>query len=149
MSPVKFLRDLCVVLVAVGCVLWGVTRWLMIPWVVDGPSMAPALEEGDRVLVNLYTLRGRLPRTGEIVVLSGPGEIDLVKRVAREPYPGETPYPAPTLATDSPLEPSFTVLGDNRDQSLDSRTFGRVPRHRILGSVVWRYWPLGRFGSIE
>jgi len=149
MSPVRFLRDLCVVLLAVGCVVWGVTRWLMIPWVVAGPSMQPTLEEGDRVLVDLLTLQGRLPRTGEIVVLSGPGGEDLVKRIAREPYPGEAPYPASTLPPDSPLEPSFAVLGDNGDQSLDSRTFGRVPRHRIRGRIVWRYWPLTRLGSIK
>jgi len=148
-SPARFLRDLCVVLVAVSCVGWGVTRWVMIPWVVAGPSMEPALEEGDRVLVNLFVLRGRLPRTGEIVVLSGPGGGDLVKRIAREPYPGEVPYPASILPPGSPLDPSFAVVGDNKDDSFDSRTFGRVPRHRIRGLVVWRYWPLTRLGSIE
>jgi signal peptidase I len=149
MSPSRFLRDLCIVLVAVGCVVWGVTRWVMIPWVVAGPSMEPTLEEGDRVLVDLFTLRGRLPRTGEIVVLSGPGGEDLVKRIAREPYPSEAPYPPSTLTPDSPLETSYAVLGDNGDQSLDSRTFGRVPRHRLRGLVVWRYWPLTRLGSIK
>jgi len=149
MNPFRFLRDLCLVLVVVGCVVWGVTRWLMIPWVVAGPSMEPTLEEGDRVLVDLITLRRRLPVTGEIVVLSGPGGEDLVKRIAREPYPGETPYPASTLTPDSPLEPSYPVLGDNRDRSLDSRTFGRVPRHHIRGRVVWRYWPPARLGSIK
>jgi len=149
MSPARFLRDLCLVLVAVGCVVWGVTRWLMIPWVVAGPSMEPTLQEGDRVLVDLITLRGRLPRTGEVIVLSGPGDEDLVKRIAREPYPGDLPYPAPILAPYSPLEPDFGVLGDNPDQSRDSRAFGRVPRHRIRGRVAWRYWPLSRLGPIK
>ena len=149
MSPSRFFRDLCIALVTMGCVVWGVTRWLMIPWVVAGPSMEPTLEEGDRVLVDLITLRGRLPRTGEIVVLSGPGGEDLVKRIAREPYPGEAPYPASTLPPDSALEPSYAVLGDNGDHSLDSRTFGRVPRHRLRGRVVWRYWPVTRLGSIK
>jgi signal peptidase I len=149
MSPSRFLRDLCIVLIIVGFVLWGVTRWLMIPWVVAGPSMEPTLSEGDRVLVDLFTLRERLPRTGEIVVLSGPEGEDLVKRIAREPYPGEAAYPPSLLTPDSALELSYPVLGDNRDQSLDSRTFGRVPRHRVRGRVVWRYWPLTRFGSIE
>jgi len=149
MSPARFLRDLCLVLVAVGCVVWGVTRWLMIPWVVAGPSMEPTLQEGDRVLVDLITLRGRLPRTGEVVVLSGPGDEDMVKRIAREPYPAEAPYPASILAPYSPLEPDFGVLGDNPDQSRDSRAFGRVPRHRIRGRVAWRYWPLSRLGPIK
>jgi signal peptidase I len=149
MSPARFLRELCVVLACVGLVLWGVTRVLVIPWVVAGPSMEPTLADGDRVLVDLWTLRGRLPRPGEIVVASGPGDEALVKRVAREPYPGNDPYPIPILAADSPLEPTFVVLGDNPDDSRDSRAFGRLPRHRIRGRVVWRYWPLSRWGSIE
>ena len=149
MSPGRFLRDLCVVLLCVGCVVWGVTHWLVIPWVVLGPSMEPTLREGDRVLVDLWTLRRRLPRTGDIVVVSGPGDEDLVKRIAREPYPGKDAYPDSTLAKDSPLESTFVVLGDNPERSLDSRSFGRIPRHRIRGRVVWRYWPLSRRGSIE
>lgn len=149
MSPTRFLRDLCLVLACVGFVVWGVTRWLVIPWVVEGPSMEPTLREGDRVLVDLWTLRRRLPRPGDIVVVAGPGEVDLVKRIAREPYPGNDPYPSSALSTDSPLEPAFVVLGDNAAQSLDSRDFGRLPRHRIRGRVLWRYWPLSEWGSIE
>jgi signal peptidase I len=41
----------------------------------------------------------------------------------------------------------FFVLGDNRGVSIDSRTFGLVPRDRILGHVVTRYWPLDRAGE--
>ena len=125
------------------------TRWVVIPWVVSGPSMEPTLSEGDRVLVDLWSLRSRSPRPGEIVVCAGPGDEDLVKRVAREPYPGNDPYPSPVLTTSSPLEPSFVVLGDNPDHSLDSRSFGRVPQHRIRGRVAWRYWPLSRLGPIK
>ena len=149
MSHGRFLRDLCVVLTCVGFVVWGVTHWLAIPWVVAGPSMEPTLREGDRVLVDLLTLRRRLPRPGDIVVVSGPGDEDLVKRVAHEPYPGNDPYPIPLVSADSPLEPTFVVLGDNPAESLDSRGFGRLPRHRFRGRVVWRYWPLPRWGSIE
>jgi signal peptidase I len=149
MSQVRFLRELCVVLACVGLVVWSVTHWLVIPWVVAGPSMEPTLKEGDRVLMDLWTLRRRLPRPGDVVVVSGPGEEDLVKRVAREPYPGDDPYPIPMLAADSPLEPTFVVLGDNPAESRDSRSFGRLPRHRFRGRVAWRYWPLSRWGSIE
>ena len=149
MSPVRFLRDLIVVLVCAGGAIWGVTRWLVRPFIVSGPSMQPTLHDGDRVLVDLRLLKQRLPSPGDIVVLLGPGDVDLVKRIAREPYPGNAPYPAAAIAADSQLEPSFIVLGDNPAESLDSRAFGRIPRHRIQGRVFWRYWPVTRLGSIE
>jgi signal peptidase I len=149
MSHGRFLRDLCLVLACAGVAIWGVTRWVTIPWVVAGPSMEPTLREGDRVLVDLWSFRRRLPRPGDVIVASGPGDEDLVKRIAPEPYPGIDPYPAPVLAAESPLEPTFVVLGDNRAASRDSRTFGRLPRHRIRGRVAWRYWPLSRWGPIE
>ena len=149
MTPVRFLRDLIVVLVCAGVTVWGITHWLAAPFAVAGPSMQPTLQEGDRVLVDLTSLKRRVPQAGEIVVLSGPeGEI-LVKRIAREPYPGKDSYPPAALPLDSPLEPTFVVLGDNPDESRDSRAFGRVPRHCIRGRVCWRYWPLTRLGPIE
>jgi len=149
MSPARFLRELCLVLLVAGGGIWAATRWVAIPWVVEGPSMEPTLQDGDRVIVELWTLRGRPPAPGSVVVFSGPGGEDLVKRVAREPYPGNDPYPPAAVRPDSPLEPSFLVLGDNASQSRDSREFGRVPRHRIRGRVLWRYWPLSRAGAIE
>lgn len=41
------------------------------------------------------------------------------------------------------------VLGDNRDHSIDSRTFGPVPRHAIIGVVTWRVWPFGEYGAVS
>jgi signal peptidase I len=149
MTAARFLRELCVVLALAGLVLWALTKWVAIPWVVEGPSMEPTLYDGDRVIVDLWSLRGRPPRTGDVVVIAGGDDQDLVKRVAAEPYPGNDPYPPAQLAPDSPLEPAFVVLGDNPGQSRDSRTFGRVPRHRIRGRVAVRYWPLSRIGAIE
>ncbi|HZV49183.1 MAG TPA: signal peptidase I [Candidatus Dormibacteraeota bacterium] len=42
----------------------------------------------------------------------------------------------------------YFVLGDNRNASLDSREFGLVPRSRIVGLVLARYWPLDRAGVL-
>jgi signal peptidase I len=39
------------------------------------------------------------------------------------------------------------LLGDNRPESCDSRVFGAVPKHDVIGRILLRYWPLGRFGS--
>lgn len=40
------------------------------------------------------------------------------------------------------------LMGDNRDESMDSRTFGCVPIEKIEGKVKFRYWPLNKFGGV-
>lgn len=41
----------------------------------------------------------------------------------------------------------YFVLGDNRSASCDSRVWGSVPKSDLIGTVVFRYWPLSRLGS--
>jgi signal peptidase I len=41
---------------------------------------------------------------------------------------------------------SYFMMGDNRSQSCDSRTWGAVPRNKLIGTVFFVYWPLGRVG---
>lgn len=144
-----FLRDLVIALAVVLALVAGTTRWIAIPWVVRGSSMEPTLWDGDRVIVGLAVFRTRDPRPRDVVMLLGPGDVALVKRVAREPLAADASYPEAVLTPDSALEPTYPVLGDNPSESSDSRMFGRVPRHRIQGRVLWRYWPPSRGGRIE
>lgn len=46
-------------------------------------------------------------------------------------------------------EGTLYVMGDNREQSKDSRTFGCIPEERVNGKVMIRVWPLTKFGSID
>ncbi len=41
------------------------------------------------------------------------------------------------------------VLGDNRNNSLDSHLWGPLPEDKVIGTAIWRYWPLNRFGPIR
>jgi signal peptidase I len=41
------------------------------------------------------------------------------------------------------------VMGDNRDESFDSRRFGPIPVEDIVGEAVVRIWPIARFGSVD
>jgi nickel-type superoxide dismutase maturation protease len=90
---------------------------------VEDQSMEPTLRSGDYVLVNRWAYRSRSPAAGEIVVLRNPeatGQF-LIKRVmSGDPIAG------------------FFVLGDNVAHSRDSRHFGMVPQHLILGRVRYR-----------
>ena len=128
---------------------------------VVGLSMQPALRNGQRCLLNLWIFRLRSPRRGEIVVLRDPqdngcsvkrvvavsgdsvwlrdGHVYLNGRKFEEPYlPAHTPtYPDPNLREQRLTcgKDQYIVLGDNRNNSTDSRAYGPVPRSRILGLV--------------
>jgi nickel-type superoxide dismutase maturation protease len=111
--------------------------WLRLSrYVVRGPSMEPALRDGDRLLVLRGAQRLRAPRPGEIV-LARPRALDgreIVKRVAA------------VERANGGLR--LTLLGDNPAASTDSRTFGLVSRAEITGRVLLRYWPDERRGRI-
>ncbi|MHB1929401.1 MAG: nickel-type superoxide dismutase maturation protease, partial [Acidimicrobiales bacterium] len=98
---------------------------------VEGPSMRPALQPGDRLLV--VRRRGRPPAAGDVVALRDPTDRRrlLVKRVAAVASSG------------------VTVLGDNTGASTDSRSFGAVPPGSLLGRAVYRYAPASRVGRLR
>lgn len=138
--------------------------------VVRGSSMAPGIQDGDRILVEPWSyLLGPIER-GDIVVLRYPldPEIDYIKRIIGVPGDRvtlahgevwvnderlEEPYVESVDATSAcavEVEPGhYFVLGDNRPRSSDSREFGFVPEAYVRGRVDLRLWPLGRAGLIK
>jgi signal peptidase I len=138
--------------------------------VVRGSSMAPGIQDGDRILVEPWSyLLGPIEH-GDIVVLRYPldPEIDYIKRVIGLPGDRVTLAHGEVWVNDERLaEPyvqsvdvssslsieveavHYFVLGDNRPRSSDSREFGFVPEGYVRGRVDLRLWPLGRAGLIE
>ncbi|HYH06535.1 MAG TPA: signal peptidase I [Thermoanaerobaculia bacterium] len=124
---------------------------------IPSRSMAPTLEPGDQILVTRYLTDE--PQRGHVVVFEGRNEL-LVKRVIAVPgdlvdsrlgrvrvggYTLAEPYvlrPAASGAIDAQVIPSesYYVLGDNRDDSVDSRSWGVVPRERIVGRARMVLW---------
>lgn len=134
---------------------------------VEGHSMAPTLEDQDRLIVNKleYRLPNHDPAFGDIVMLLFPNDPDksFVKRVVGEPgdtirsvnghvYRNDEPLPDDfipeeyrsydTWGPEIVPEGYYFVMGDHRNNSSDSRTWRYVPKKYIIGKVQLRWWPL-------
>lgn len=150
------------VAIALALLVRGAVRLYSIP----SASMAPTLHRGDQIVVTPY-FRGA-PRRGDVVVFEWPMDprVLMVKRVVAVPgdmidsrlgrvrlggYTLTEPYvqhPASSGAIPAQVVPAgaYFVLGDNRMDSVDSRSWGVVPRERIVGRarlVLWSSRPLG------
>jgi len=138
---------------------------------VEGQSMEPNLHSEQRLVVEKLSYRFHGPQRFDIVVLKMPsqGEELLIKRVIG--LPGETIEIRDGLVyvDGKPLEEPFTddlthagqesivivpplhiyVMGDNRDRSNDSRSFGPVSIDNIVGRAWFSYWPPEQIGLVH
>ena len=104
---------------------------------VQGRSMLRAYSPGDRLLVERLTYRLREPRVGDGVVVRQPGSdgrLDL-KRIAAAPGSTVTMRGEPVVLGYH----EWYVLGDNLNESTDSRQLGPIKRDDIVGRVWKRY----------
>jgi len=132
---------------------------------VDGLSMAPTLEDHDRLIVNKLVYELGEPRPGDIVMLYYPlnpdkmfvkrviaGEGDVVRIVDGRVYVNDIPlhddYVTEEFRSHDDWGPTviqqgyYFVMGDHRNNSSDSRHWGQVPKKYIVGKVKLRWWPL-------
>jgi signal peptidase I len=171
----KLFRD--IFLIVVVFILFGV--FFVQPVVVEGTSMLPQLNDGERLLVNklvYYKIQsvswGHIER-GDIVVFWFPNDPDksYVKRVIG--LPGETVelrngkvfingaelnedyidvehnQSLPSWPPRKVEEHHYFVMGDNRDNSSDSRYWGLVPEKYIYGKAFFRYWKPSSAGFLQ
>jgi signal peptidase I len=140
--------------------------------------MLPTLELEDRVLVEKLRVRLHRPLPlGAVVVFHPPPLLQeagydpssaLIKRVVGlsgdriEVRDGRLWRNGQAVEADWNPEPidyrldvqtvppgHLLVLGDNRNASLDSHIWGPLPEGQLIGTAIWRYWPLGRTGPIR
>lgn len=129
---------------------------------VENISMQPTLHEGQFILVNKLAYRLGDFHRGDIIVFHYPlhPEEDYIKRVIGLPGDSviigggqvivngeelEEPYIAasPTYSNQWTVpEGQIFVLGDNRNQSSDSHSWGFVPTEKVVGKAMVIYWPL-------
>lgn len=142
---------------------------------IPSGSMQPTLQINDRLIVDKITYNFQKPQRGDIVVFNPTDKLEdknyhdaFIKRIIGLPgdtiriedgqvYVNGKPLDEEYVASD-PLyhypkttvpENSYFVLGDNRNNSYDSHYWGFVPRDKIIGRAVIRFWPPNRIGEIE
>ncbi|MFO7246076.1 MAG: signal peptidase I [Thermaerobacter sp.] len=166
-SPLRELLETLVVAVVLALLIRG---FVVESFLVQGSSMEPTLHHGDRLLVNKIAYRFGTPQRGDIVVFHAPfGDTrDYIKRVIAGPgdririedgvpYVNgerlEEPYVLRYDDTSMPemvIPPgSVFVMGDNRRNSQDSRSFGFIGIEEIVGKAMVVYWPLEVAGVLR
>jgi signal peptidase I len=169
--PISWLKELIQLVLIVALVRIGMDTFLP-RYVVDGASMQPTFHTSERVIVDRVTMLFSGPSRGDVIVLDSPETSDelLIKRVIglpnetvtiregrvhidgkllNEPYVlGYCSYRSCNGNWDLGPDQYF-VLGDNRSHSLDSHSFGPVPRSAIVGIARVRYWPPDEVGLLS
>ncbi|OGH65456.1 MAG: signal peptidase I [Candidatus Magasanikbacteria bacterium RIFCSPHIGHO2_02_FULL_47_14] len=158
-----------------GVTIALVRYFLFKPFYVKGQSMEPSYYAKEYLIIDEITYRFREPERGEVVVFKAPFEKDdyYIKRVLG--LPGERvkiedgkviiyneQYPEGVVTEERYLEEKtpgsinvslgpdqYFVMGDNRDESFDSRRFGPVSRDAIVGRTWLREWPVTRAGLFQ
>jgi signal peptidase I len=175
--PLGCLIEIAETLILTLIIFLVIQTFVAQPYRVEQESMRLTLEQDQYVLVDKLTPNFDDYSRGDIVVFvppgsSGEGSVPFIKRVIGlpddlveiddggvfvngvqldEPYVFSGPTTTPE-GNSSWVVPagSLFVMGDNRNNSTDSRSrnIGPVPRENVIGRAWLRYWPLGVFGIL-
>ena len=165
-------------LLCVLCLTWAVIAFVGQRTEVDGQSMEPMLSDGDNLIVDKITYRFRDPERfdiivfpfkykedtfyikriiglpGETVQIDEEGKIYIDGEILEENYGREIIQSNTIGIAGEPIllgEDEYFVMGDNRNNSMDSRTevVGNIKREEIIGRAWIRIWPLSDAGVLK
>ena len=141
---------------------------------IIGPSMNSTLNDGDLVIIDKIIYRLYDIKRNEIIAFKNKDTKLLVKRIIG--LPGETieyknnilyingvkykekfldkntqtdDFSLKNLGYDIIPDNMYLVLGDNRGNSMDSRTIGLINKSDIIGKIVIRFWPLNQIKIVK
>ncbi len=163
----EFFKDFIVyILIAVAVIL--TIKYVFSLEQVVGPSMEPNYKSGDLLFLNKISYRFKEPRLFDVVVIANDDTKYMIKRIIGLPgdvieykdnklyingdvtkeyfnISGTTKeFSLAQLNYDVIPDGYYFVLGDNRENSKDSRTYGLISRDDIIGKVQFRIWPIIR-----
>ncbi|HEX6511312.1 MAG TPA: signal peptidase I [Chloroflexota bacterium] len=163
------LREVIETLILTAVIFLGV-RVLVQNYKVEGYSMEPTLDDGQYLLINKVGMHFHQPERGDIIVfqypldpsksfvkrvIGVPGDTVEVRdqqtivdgKVLKEPYLGgpENGFYPRTVVPPS----EYFVLGDNRNNSSDSRAWGMLPQKDVIGLAWVSYWPPNRWSAVR
>lgn len=173
---VLFILEVVQIVIISAAIIIPIRYFLIQPFYVKGASMEPNFYDHEYLIIDELSYRFREPDRGEIVVFRYPRDPRqfFIKRVVG--LPGETIeitdgrviiynnfYPNGTVITEDYIFTESTngkikttlgadeyfLLGDNRDESMDSRSFGPVTKDALIGRVWVRGLPFSRVGTFD
>lgn len=121
-----------------------VRLWIAQPFLVSGRSMEPTFHDGNYLIIDELSYNLEKPKKNDVIVFRFPKDPSkfFIKRIVG--------LPNETIQLDSNSialgENEYYVLGDNRNESSDSRIWGPVPEKLIIGRVLMRLWPMNQAG---
>ncbi len=168
----KIFLDYAKVIILALLISFGIKTFVVTSTIVDGRSMNPTVNHGDRLMVNkLFFMKKNITR-GDIIDFYVPSakkyylkrvigvEGDTVEIIKDRVYLNgemlEENYVSTNVTTPHNENTKWIVpkghvfvLGDNRSNSRDGRDLGTIPRSDIVGKIVLRYYPFNNFGGLK
>jgi len=171
-STARFFLELLEIVLIAFALSWVLRTYVIEARKIPTGSMLPTIQLDDRVIVDKIFFKefGHLSH-GDIVVFRPPPSAhateDFIKRIVGLPgdkleirnqitYVNDQPLYEPYVTDKSknnfgPIvvpKDSVFVMGDNRNNSDDSRVWGYLPIENITGRTLFRYWPLDHVGAL-